>query len=510
MPWAGIPCWSGGADRWAQETVPAAYALRYASHVRPVMPGNPISLNTLTRVARARARFAEHRTGRGCRPTNATLAACAGLSVRTVQRASTALRLLGVATEVVRGRQRTRDERMASWRVGDNGRGWASVWVLHDDRHRSLAPHPGGSLLITKPSVDKELTTPNRRQGTGRSAARRRPSTDAGSQLARQWVLNPASPSWVRAYRTPQAWARLLAGPERHGWTPRDVNQAIRDYVCVGGNWVPDRPHKPAGLLGAILRWHGDLAERPSALDEAREAAELTATRARIAQNAIETEQSKRAREAGRAALGGPGHMAARQALADILDRRRSRPPGTEPPSWVKPAAPCTAEPDRWLDRTGRTFALRSCLARPLRRQRAALASVSNHVTIRLADGRVERRWPRRPGRARMLRAIADADHQESRYTAKCVRTNSVRAVFVTPGWASSSAPTATATNVQVVFEAISSKQDELAETIEAQPSAPRRQTLSAPDPSAVRYLVGVSVQIGSARHPNGRRSSDD
>ena len=53
--------------------------------------------------------------------------------MRTVQRADTALRLLGVATEVLRGRQRTRAERFASWRVGDRGRGWASVWALHDD-----------------------------------------------------------------------------------------------------------------------------------------------------------------------------------------------------------------------------------------------------------------------------------------------------------------------------------------------------------------------------------------
>lgn len=87
------------------------------------MPGNPISLTTLIQVAEARAAFADYRTGRDCRPTNATVAARAGVSIRTVQRAMTALRLLGVATEVLRGRQRTKHERMASWRVGDRGRG---------------------------------------------------------------------------------------------------------------------------------------------------------------------------------------------------------------------------------------------------------------------------------------------------------------------------------------------------------------------------------------------------
>ena len=111
-------------------TVPAAYRERYDTHVRPAMPNNPVSLKSLVAVAEARASFADHRTGRNCRPTNARLAAITGLSVRTVQRASTALRLLGVATEVMRGRQRTRAERFASWRVGDRGRGWASVWAL--------------------------------------------------------------------------------------------------------------------------------------------------------------------------------------------------------------------------------------------------------------------------------------------------------------------------------------------------------------------------------------------
>ena len=100
VAWAAIPCWSGQARRWAQSTVPTAYALRYDTHVRPAMPHNPVSLKSLVAVAEARASFADHRTGRNCRPTNARLAEITGLTVRTVQRASTALRLLGVATEV--------------------------------------------------------------------------------------------------------------------------------------------------------------------------------------------------------------------------------------------------------------------------------------------------------------------------------------------------------------------------------------------------------------------------
>jgi hypothetical protein len=84
------------------------------------MGANQISRRALLTIAAARARYADHATGRNSRPTNERLAADTGYSVRTVQRADTVLRLLGVATEVVRGRQRTRIERLASWRVGDS------------------------------------------------------------------------------------------------------------------------------------------------------------------------------------------------------------------------------------------------------------------------------------------------------------------------------------------------------------------------------------------------------
>src|SRR5271163_3566179 len=189
--WAAIPCWSGRASRWAHSTVTTAYALRYDTHVRPAMPHNPVSVKSLVAVAEARASFADHRTGRNCRPTNARLAAMTGLSVRTVQRASSALRLLGVATEVMRGRQRTRAERFASWRVGDRGRGWASLWALHDCRIQSLSPHPGGSHLAFRTSRKSVLTTQSRRQAAGSSAAPRRTSPDPrAAALANKWVTD--------------------------------------------------------------------------------------------------------------------------------------------------------------------------------------------------------------------------------------------------------------------------------------------------------------------------------
>jgi hypothetical protein len=323
--WAAIPCWSGRARRWAQSTVPTAYLLRYDSDVRPAMPNNPVSLKTLVAVAEARAAFADHRTGRNCRPTNDRLAEITGLSVRTVQRASTSLRLLGVATEVMRGRQRTRAERFASWRVGDKGRGWASVWALHDGRIQSLSSHPVGSQFNLKTSPQSPLTTLTRRQSAGSSAATRRPSPDnRATALANKWIASEQSPPWARRYRTGTPWTRILAGPARHGWTPRDVNTLIRDWVGTG-HWIPDSPHKPIGLLGAILAAHGDLHNRPSADEVAREQEEAAQARARITAQLAARDANRRARAAGRAALSGPGREAARQALQDIRARARRR-----------------------------------------------------------------------------------------------------------------------------------------------------------------------------------------
>ncbi|WP_232512932.1 MULTISPECIES: helix-turn-helix domain-containing protein [Mycobacterium] len=331
-PYAGVPCWTGRLDRWATWTVPLAYDCRYETEVRPVMPGNPISRTALLAVAEARARYADHATGRNSRPTNERLAADTGYSVRTVQRADTALRLLGVATEVLRGRQRTRIERLASWRVGDRGRGWASVWALHDHPQlnrliRRLSPHPRSGPVRNKNSPIEVITTdPGSPAGRLQGGATRRRAPDAGgTALARAWRADPHCPPWARRHSA-DAWAALLAAPAAHAWTPRDLNTLITDWAGVHGRSVPDSPYKPIGLLGAILAWHGRerLAERPGALDEAREAAQLAADRARIAAQLAAREATAAARAAGRAALSGPGHAAARAVLADIDRRRRT------------------------------------------------------------------------------------------------------------------------------------------------------------------------------------------
>jgi hypothetical protein len=327
-PWAGVPCWTR-AQQWATFSVSVAYAARYDTHVRPVMPGNPVSLNAVRAVAQVRATYADYGTGRNSRPSNERLAADTGLSVRTVQRADAALRLLGIATEVLRGRQRTRAERFASWRVGDRYRGWASVWALHDNAELTrlayrLSPHPRSGPVREKTSPGSVVATgpgalAGRRQG---GAARRRAPDVGGAGLAAAWRTDPGCPPWVQRH-SPAAWAALLAAPAAHGWSPRDLNALIGDWAAVNSRHLPDRPHKPIGLLGAMLAWHGRdrLDERPAALDEAREAAEATAHQTHLAAQRAAAAEHHRARQAGRGALASAGHTAARAIVAEAARR---------------------------------------------------------------------------------------------------------------------------------------------------------------------------------------------
>ncbi|GJJ24007.1 helix-turn-helix domain-containing protein [Mycolicibacterium mageritense] len=312
----GVPCWTGGADYWVHVTVAAAYAAHYAE-IRPRMSNGGIGRKALLTIAAARARYADHATGRNCRPTVTQLATATGLSERQVQRGNEALILLGVATEILRGRQRTLTERLASWRVGDRGRGWASVWVLHDSTWlarviHKMSPHLGGSLLSSKSSLLPQLTTEKRSpKGSRRCGAKRRTGPDpGGAALARSWRADRHSPPWSQRHSA-DAWAALLAAPARHGWTARDLNQLITDWLGITGRTIPGAPHKPIGLLGAILAWHGadNLDDRPAAADEAREAEELAAARTRVARQVTEVTPPPNGPDGG-----GDGRIAARAA----------------------------------------------------------------------------------------------------------------------------------------------------------------------------------------------------
>ena len=121
------------------------------------------------------------------------------------------------------------------------------------------------------------------------------------------------------------SWAAMLAAPAAAGWTPRDLNQLITDWLGIGRH-IPDHPPRPIALLEAILAWHGtdNLSDRPAVADIAREIAERADHHARINAQATEHAEHIRARETGRAALNSPGHAAARAEAMRLAAQRRT------------------------------------------------------------------------------------------------------------------------------------------------------------------------------------------
>jgi len=331
-PYGGIAVWAG-AQAWVERQVTDAYYRRYYTDVaRELRKQGQVALGSLKRVALTMAQAAEHSTGQESRLTNATLMAQTGLGKSTVQRARKALRLLGVATEVLRGRQRSWAERMASWRVGDKARGWASVWALHPatpvDRTRiiragqiQMAPHPRRGLSSSTSCCQERVTTDrtvDKRAASRRSRAhrRRRASlTDPrGAVLASRWLRNARTPIWARKHAV-TAWAPVMASPADHGWNADDLNQIIDDWAAHTGI-TPD-PQSPVAFLRWLLGRH-DLAFSPTLLETARRDQAQAEVDLRRGQAAVQLAEAATAREAARLALDGPGRQLVRQALADL------------------------------------------------------------------------------------------------------------------------------------------------------------------------------------------------
>lgn len=307
----GVACWTSRIDWLIQADI--AYQLHYKA-VRPIVCDEKgrggVSRKTFAAVCEARATGAEWDTGRGSRLSVDRIMRITGLSESTVQRATRLMRVLGVATEIFRGRQRTLIERIASWRIKDKGQGWASVYALHPPRnpqvralkHR-LDPRPDQPvtphLLRSRFSDSSHQGLTQLEAGTGSACGekrraprdscekeppgkrRYRPVDPQGVRLAARWLSDPRTPPWARRHSA-AGWARVLAAPAAHRWESADINQVITDYRGVTGHWIAADPRHPIKLLAGILKWHGadNLADRPAAAILAQEAEAIARRRA--------------------------------------------------------------------------------------------------------------------------------------------------------------------------------------------------------------------------------------
>jgi len=334
-PFGGIACW-GGAQAWVETHVPDVYRRGYLATVLPELRatrGGGVSLRAVKLVALVMAQAAEHSTGRGSRLRVAAIMARTGLGESTVQRARTALRLLGVATEVFRGRLRTYAERMASWRVGDRARGWASVWALHPptpvDRTRIvcagqtlMAPHPRRGLFSLSSSSPEGVTTDKAVESGAASRRSTKPKRrklslpdPRGAVLASRWLRDGRTPGWARKH-TPTGWAAALAEPARYGWNAEDLNAVITDWATDTGQVAA--PATPVAFLRWLLQRH-DLTFSPTLLEHARRDQERAAAHERRERAAQELARSAQARATAHADLSGPGRQLAQQVLAQAV-----------------------------------------------------------------------------------------------------------------------------------------------------------------------------------------------
>lgn len=274
-----------GAEDWTQLEVPAAVWAH-----RDVCRDHHVDPDTVVAVARGMARYADHRTGRDCRPTNVRLVARLRLSLSTVQRARRVLKALGLVVELVRGRSiMTRSERLAAWRRGSAHRQIAAEFALCSRRDRLPRPQPDLRVVDrdTPPGahvvscLSSERTTHLQATTEPKRAAPRPAHTGKGHH-GRPGRLDPATRRLAEAVRSLLPWLSAVSAHRlvpalvrfaRAGWTPRDVERAVVDALATRGWRVPSRLTQPAAYLAALLR-PLDPADRPGALDEWRAAEE--------------------------------------------------------------------------------------------------------------------------------------------------------------------------------------------------------------------------------------------
>lgn len=293
--YAPVPVWTRAT--W-HIVVRRAYDHLYRKHVLPHLDAG-VSRKAVLAVASAMASFADHATGRRCRPTLLTLERITGRSRRVIQRARKALQLLGLARLVVAGRRRTREERIVAWQLGDRARGWAAEFALSIPR---VASH----LQIIKNGTPPAGTT-TRKKNTGRSLStqkrgrRKPPSNPVGEKLSAAWGADGTRPSWVS--RDPAGVSRALAPLVDAGWGVEDLNMAIRAQERRTGKWV--NPSSPGGYL----RWLAGQYEEPPTAGRDRRRAE---------RDAALIEKRRQQREADR-------ELAARKATPEQIRGYRER-----------------------------------------------------------------------------------------------------------------------------------------------------------------------------------------
>ncbi|MCX4099270.1 hypothetical protein [Nocardia sp. alder85J] len=332
-------CW------WSRERFVCHAMALYDQHytlLRDNRMVDAVSRETFLRYLHAESAGADYRTGREARKTVATLQVQVGMSESTIHRCRRLLHKLGCRTVVFRGRHRTLEERLDSWKRDDRARGWSAVAALHETDCLPVdnqlvqtlleqgigtpPPRSGGSFPLTPSGINSSLeNVTKRRAPRGPDKRRRRRTAPAYDPkavlLAAQLRADPRIPLWLRQISPGQ----LAAAVTRYavaGWQPDDMYGACEEWIA-GGRVLFTRPDNPVGYLCSILR-QIPVDQPPALLDRARTA--MIEENDRIARQRERDQRRAEVMAAAQAAAGpdSPGRRAARQ----IVDAAAARSAG--------------------------------------------------------------------------------------------------------------------------------------------------------------------------------------
>lgn len=280
-------------------------------------------------VAAAMAEHADHATGRNVAITRATVATAAGCSPDTVTVAWRVLRTAGWAVEAQRGH--------GSPTTPSYGRR-PSIYHLTPLRPPAPVEFPdlprsgvvssstpvGSTSPSAHPRACKESNRPKNRP------AGREPRPLAVQRLAAQ-LINRCY-GLGRGHAGAICDAITAAGIDPGAWTAREITDALNADMRASGWAWPDHIQRPGAFLAHRLKridWtsynDGGCA---AGLDKGTgrpQPQTCAIRRTRIADPTADRVEQGNAHIAGRAALGGAGHTAARTALAEATRRAATR-----------------------------------------------------------------------------------------------------------------------------------------------------------------------------------------
>lgn len=219
------------------------------------------------RVARCKAAHADHATGRNCAASNATVAAAADCSTRTVTNTNGVLSALGVAVEAHRG--------TGSASTPGYGRR-PSIWHLISRRQPVDKPAAAGAVCDLPPSRRDRRISPVRSQSPNTRTRASKPNSHPKKAPPRSGRCAPRPLAVQRladelvgnSYgRTPVCHgldhgqhigsicdAIISAGIDPAIWSAAEIKNALNaDMKARGWSW-PDRIENPAAFLATRLR----------------------------------------------------------------------------------------------------------------------------------------------------------------------------------------------------------------------------------------------------------------